>query len=229
MHKLREILHPNRWFIWTLVLAFAVFIVVYGAVQKYSIEQEYSAQEDELSYSIRLTKKATINNGISAPTIPTSIEIGDPPIVYKLEALPNIDASLKKEVIFDEKIKNYVEYKTFTFLGAYYTQVSVKENDSLSLRDWGFKNKYFGNGCAPESECWFTFEDGPVFINGLKWERFTYQELGETIYFLFDDKLHKRIILAETSLSGQPSSMSYEEYENGAVDFMKEVLAKIQI
>ena len=35
-----RIIHPNRWFIWTIALIVMIFIVVWGAVERYAIEQE---------------------------------------------------------------------------------------------------------------------------------------------------------------------------------------------
>ena len=35
-----RIIHPNRWFIWTIALIVMIFIVVWGAIQRYAIEQE---------------------------------------------------------------------------------------------------------------------------------------------------------------------------------------------
>ena len=33
-------IHPNRWLIWTIALIVMIFIVVWGAIQRYAIEQE---------------------------------------------------------------------------------------------------------------------------------------------------------------------------------------------
>lgn len=54
-----RIIHPNRWFIWTIALIVMVFIVVWGAVQRYAIEQEYGYTADEIYYSIRIQRKQT--------------------------------------------------------------------------------------------------------------------------------------------------------------------------
>ena len=34
------IIHPNRWLIWTIALIVMIFIVVWGAIERYAIEQE---------------------------------------------------------------------------------------------------------------------------------------------------------------------------------------------
>ncbi|OGZ51306.1 MAG: hypothetical protein A3F26_02165 [Candidatus Ryanbacteria bacterium RIFCSPHIGHO2_12_FULL_47_12b] len=34
------IIHPNRWLIWTIALIVMIFIIVWGAIQRYAIEQE---------------------------------------------------------------------------------------------------------------------------------------------------------------------------------------------
>lgn len=34
-----RIIHPNRWFIWTIAIIVAVFIVVWGAVERFNTEQ----------------------------------------------------------------------------------------------------------------------------------------------------------------------------------------------
>lgn len=54
-----RIIHPNRWFIWTIALIVMIFIVVWGAVERYAIEQEYSYTGDEIYYSVRLHKKTS--------------------------------------------------------------------------------------------------------------------------------------------------------------------------
>ena len=35
-----KIIHPNRWLIWTVALIVMIFIVVWGAIERYAIEQE---------------------------------------------------------------------------------------------------------------------------------------------------------------------------------------------
>jgi len=35
-----RIIHPNRWLIWTIALIVMIFIIVWGAIQRYAIEQE---------------------------------------------------------------------------------------------------------------------------------------------------------------------------------------------
>ena len=52
------IIHPNRWLIWTIALIVMIFIVVWGAIERYAIEQEYSYTGDEIYYSVRLHKKS---------------------------------------------------------------------------------------------------------------------------------------------------------------------------
>ena len=52
-----RIIHPNRWFIWTISLIVMIFIVVWGAIQRYAIEQEYQYTSNEIYYSVRLHKK----------------------------------------------------------------------------------------------------------------------------------------------------------------------------
>ena len=52
-----HIIHSNRWFIWTIALIVMIFIVVWGAVERYAIEQEYSYTGDEIFYSVRLHKR----------------------------------------------------------------------------------------------------------------------------------------------------------------------------
>jgi len=57
VHKLFETIHPNRWFVWTIALIVMIFTVVWGAIERYAIEQEYSYTGDEIFYSVRLHKK----------------------------------------------------------------------------------------------------------------------------------------------------------------------------
>ncbi len=40
MHLFYIILHPNRWFIWALVVIVIAFIVVWSAVERYNLEQD---------------------------------------------------------------------------------------------------------------------------------------------------------------------------------------------
>lgn len=54
-----RIIHPNRWLIWTIALIVMIFIIVWGAIQRYAIEQEYSYTGDEIYYSVRLHKRAS--------------------------------------------------------------------------------------------------------------------------------------------------------------------------
>ncbi len=35
-----RIIHPNRWLVWTIALIVMIFIVVWGAIERYAIEQE---------------------------------------------------------------------------------------------------------------------------------------------------------------------------------------------
>ena len=48
----------EHWIDWTIAIIIMVFIVVWGAVQRFSIEQEYSFTGDDIYYSVRLHKKA---------------------------------------------------------------------------------------------------------------------------------------------------------------------------
>lgn len=54
-----KVIHPNRWLIWTIALIVMIFIVVWGAVERYAIEQEYSYTGEEIYYSVRLHKRAS--------------------------------------------------------------------------------------------------------------------------------------------------------------------------
>ena len=47
----------NRWIDWTLAVIIIVFIILWGAIQKYSIEQEYDFVGDDIFYSIKFHAK----------------------------------------------------------------------------------------------------------------------------------------------------------------------------
>ena len=53
----------NRWIDWALAVIIIVFIIVWGAVQKYSIEQDYDFVGDDIFYSIKFhTKNKQLND-----------------------------------------------------------------------------------------------------------------------------------------------------------------------
>lgn len=176
MHKLREILHPNRWFVWTIALVFAVFLVVWGAVERYSIEQEYSYTEQELFYSIRLHRKGLGDKGVLESGNFWIRTIGNPPISIKVS----------KE-FGTHKTPDGEHYTDPFFLEAF--KVLPKQREE-TLEDSAVRQ-------GIPVPMWRE----PILVNNnLKGFRIEIEDEGGTsLRYLFDDIKHQRIIWLEYS------------------------------
>ena len=185
MHKLLETLHPNRWFIWAIVFIIAIFIIVWGAVERYSIEQEYNFTSDELYYSIRLQKKVlqnkagldisgwktisiTNNNQDLKISIPKTFSVSDPANKGGLPAL----------------FRKYLKDSADPYFGVMVTTYQNTEN--LSLQKW--ITRYVGGTTSERLE--------NISVNNFKGLKHIDEDDEGSVYFYawFVDILDKVII-----------------------------------
>ena len=52
----------EHWIDWTIAIIIMVFIIVWGAIQRFSIEQEYGFAGDDIYYSIKIHQKSQKQN-----------------------------------------------------------------------------------------------------------------------------------------------------------------------
>ena len=58
----------EHWIDWTVAIIIMVFIIVWGAIQRFSIEQEYSFTSDDIYYSVKAHPKSQKQNTESNTT-----------------------------------------------------------------------------------------------------------------------------------------------------------------
>lgn len=61
-----RIIYPNRWLFWCISFLVFIFIILYGMVERFSVEQDIAINENELVYSIRLQRQLDqVENDVS--------------------------------------------------------------------------------------------------------------------------------------------------------------------
>lgn len=53
-----SIIYPNRWLCWTIAIVLVIFIILWGVVERYSIEQDIAISEAEFLYTVRIQRKS---------------------------------------------------------------------------------------------------------------------------------------------------------------------------
>lgn len=61
-----KIVYPNRWFIWTIAILVVIAMLLWWAIEIYSIEQEYSVTPEDITYTIRIHRKIGNNPALKA-------------------------------------------------------------------------------------------------------------------------------------------------------------------